>query len=473
MRTKVIATLGPSSMEYEVMRAMVEYGVRIFRLNFSHGGAGSFAEAIQNIRRLEREMDLPLTAMGDLSGPKIRIGRVDGSPVQVTKGDPVFLGLPDHRDQAGGKIFLSLEQPALLRGLGKGMAVTLSDGMLRFEVEEVHRDDALFELKAQNDGLLSSHKGIAFPGRSLDLPALTEKDFQDLYEGLDLGLDAVALSFVQRREDVDELRYEIRKRGRWVPVVAKVERQDAMDNLDAIVALADVVMVARGDLGVECPMSCVPVLQKKIIRATRHGQKASIVATQMLLSMVKSPIPTRAESADVANAILDGADCVMLSEETAIGDYPVEAVKVIRDISQSAEAYYLERTQGPFVPKKERNPVKYLTYAASLLAENLDSAALVCHTSSGSTARLLASRRPKQPIYGLTPTPAVVKMLNFFWGVRPRLVEETVASHLERAEQFVETLEDIKHGESVVITSGQPTPGQTKVHTNELKIYYK
>jgi pyruvate kinase len=353
------------------------------------------------------------------------------------------------------------------------MPVNLSDGLLQFKVTKAVKADRLYELEAQNAGLLSSHKGIAFPGKHHPMPALTAKDIKDLHEGLDVGIDAVALSFVQSPQDVVDVKTHIKEHGTWIPVVAKLERQNAVDHMEDILKVTDVVMVARGDLGLECPIPELPIIQKKIIRACRHAQKPVIVATQMLLSMVHNPIPTRAESTDVANAILDGADCVMLSEETAVGDYPVDTVKVMRQISDEAVAYYLERIEGPFAPKKERNPAKYLAYAASLLANNVDAPALISRTVSGHTARLLSSRRPAQPIYALTPDTRVLRALNFAWGVKPRLITGDARRHMDRVEEYVEANPDFKAGEPVVITAGRPTPGNPSSGTNEIKVYYK
>jgi pyruvate kinase len=473
MRVKVVATLGPSSMHYEVMKALVGYGVRIFRLNFSHAEASYFVPVIKMVRELEHELDLPLTVMGDLCGPKIRIGDVEGSPRQVRKGDLVLLGLPDTAEADESRAFISLDFPKLLEGLVPGMPVSLSDGMLQFRVSRSITANRLYELEAQNSGILSSHKGIAFPGKFHSLPAMTEKDRKDLHEGLDIGIDAIALSFVQSVQDVVDLKNEISRHGTWIPVVSKLERKNALDDLDAILEASDAVMVARGDLGLECPLPELPVIQKKILRACRHAQKGSIVATQMLLSMVKNPIPTRAESTDVANAVMDGADCVMLSEETAIGDYPVDAVRFIHEIAKNAEEYYLERLQAPYAPRKEKHPGKYLAYAAALLADNAESKALVCHSTSGITARLFSSRRPAQPIYALTPDERVIRYLNFFWGIRPHRSEERFVDHLDRVEHFVKNSPLFQPGDNVVLTSGQPTPGQMETHTNQIKIFFK
>ncbi len=472
MHCKIVATLGPASLHYDVMKAMVHYGTRIFRLNFSHSDAAFFKPALHMIRDLEQELELPLTAMADLCGPKVRIGEVEGSPLQVNKGGYVHLGAPDQK-KPGDAAYISLEIPALLRGLDVGMPVNLSDGMLQFKVSRVIRKDELFELEAQNAGLLSSHKGISFPGKSHPIKALTEKDRKDVREALEIGIDAMALSFVQEAADVIELQDLIKSLGAKIPVIAKLERQNAVDNLDSILACADGVMVARGDLGLECPIAALPIIQKRILRACRHAQKPAIVATQMLLSMVKNPLPTRAESTDVANAILDGTDCVMLSEETAIGNYPVEAVRYMNDIAREAETYYLERLGEPYFPKKEKNPAKYLAYAACLLADNAESKALVCHSSSGRTARLVSSRRPAKPIVTLTPDAVVMRGLNFVWGVHPRLVDTAVENHTARAEQFVQQSDQFQAGDNVIITSGQSTPGQMDISTNEVKIYCK
>jgi len=473
MRTKIIATLGPASMEYETMKVLAQHGVRVFRLNFSHSDAAFFEPVVRNIRRLESDLGIPLTALGDLCGPKVRIGDVQGSPLQVERGCLVYLGLPEMESKAEGCAFISLDIPELLVGLESGMPVSLSDGMLQFTITQTAVPNKLYVMEALNDGILTSHKGIAFPGKFHPMPALTAKDRKDLREGLEIGLDAVAVSFVQHEQDILDAKDEIKKHGTWIPVIAKLERKNALDRLEPILEVTDAVMVARGDLGLECSMAELPVIQKRVLRACRHAQKASIVATQMLLSMVKNPVPTRAEATDVANAIMDGADCVMLSEETAVGKYPDRVVRFINEISMSAEEYFLERIQGPYVPKKEKNPVKYLAYAAALLAESADSKAIISHSGSGSTVRFLSSRRPAAPIYCLTPDERVLHYMNFFWGVNPRPADLSIERHMARVERFVQENPAFVRGDNVVLTSGQPTPGQGEQHTNALKIYYK
>jgi pyruvate kinase len=460
-------------MDQQIMKEMVQLGVRVFRLNFSHADASYFGPVIRKIRQVEQETGICLTVMGDLCGPKIRIGEVKGSPLQLRKGAYVCLGAPDMEEKSESEIFISLDVPELLEGLAQGMPVSLSDGMLQFKVTRVIEPDRLVLLEAINGGILTSNKGIAFPGKTLRVAAMTDKDRRDLHQGLDIGIDAVALSFVQSKEDIEDIKAEISKHGTWIPVVAKIERRNAVDTLDSILEVADAVMVARGDLGLECSPAELPVLQKKILRACRHAQKPAIVATQMLLSMVKNPIPTRAESTDVANAMLDGADCVMLSEETAIGSYPVEAVRFINEIAQYSEPYYLERLGGPYMPKAEKNPPKFLAYSACLMAENADSSAIVCHSTTGATARYLGSRRPAQPIYAMTTDQRIMRWMNFFWNIIPVESPLEPRSHQKRAEKFVQEYPGFSHGECVIIASGQATPGMATVMTNEIKVYYK
>ncbi|MCM0753703.1 pyruvate kinase [Desulfovibrio aminophilus] len=474
MRTKIVATVGPSTKEPSILRALVDAGVRIFRLNFSHSDAKSFVRVIRAIRKVERETDLSLTVLADLSGPKLRIGEVAGSPLNVEKGGIAILGLPGRAKEApAGAAFIPLDRPELLAGLAEGMPVNLSDGMLQFHVSRVLAQDELFELTAANPGLLTSHKGIVFPGKSIVIPALTDKDRTDIHEALDVGIDAAALSFVQTAQDVLDLKAEIEARRRWIPIVVKLERQQAVDNLESILDVADGVMVARGDLGQECPLSKLPIIQKQIIRACRMRDKPVIVATQMLLSMVSNPVPTRAETTDVANAILDGADCVMLSEETAIGRWPVETVRAMRDIAEQAEGYALSQAGGPALPEREGDPERTLAYCACLLAEQTAAHHLVCHTRSGTTAQRVSGRRPRQPIHALTPSREALSLLNFSWGVIPHLVGRKPDSHLGRCQQFVDRSPLVASGESVVITAGEPTPGRRDLHTNQVKVYYK
>ncbi len=477
-RTKIIVTLGPSSANEDVLRQLIERGVRIFRLNFSHGQASDFTEIVALVRRLGKETGRPLTLMQDLSGPKIRIGDIGGKSLDVSIGDSVFLGLPEARGEVPGKRasdkahFMPLDFPDIMAGLEPGDTVAVSDGGLQFTVQEV-LGKGLARLTANNHGILTSRKGLTFPGKTLPLRALTEKDMVDLRDGLEMGVDAVAISYVQSHRDVFELKQEIARLGAWVPVVAKLERHNALEDLENIVEEAHVIMVARGDLGLELPLEELPAAQKRIIATCNRKGKPVVVATQMLLSMVNSPMATRAETTDVANAVLDGADCVMLSEETAIGRYPVETVNFMRRTTEKAEELFFERSRGPLPPSDQTDTAKYLAYAACKLADNAGAQALVSHTASGSSARLLSACRPRQPIVALSPNPRVLHHMNFSWGVTPNRVPEDSSDHLDRSQRFVDASPSFIPGSSVVITAGQPKPGEERSRTNVVKIYQK
>ena len=448
MRTKIVATIGPASNSKEKLRQLVEAGVSVFRLNFSHGSAADFVRIINDIREVEKELDKPITIMQDLSGPKIRLGVVQEKTIQVTKGMQLLLGLSDQRTDE--MPFLPFDHPEILETLEPGDRMVLADGGLQFTVQQ-SRPDGLVLLEANNSGIVTSRKGLALPGKATKVRALTEKDKKDLSDGLALGVDAVAISYVQTADDVREAKQLIAASGRRVPVVVKLERQNAVDNLDEILKETDVIMVARGDLGVECPLPLLPALQKRIIRACNAISKPVIVATQMLLSMVNSPAPTRAETTDVANAVLDGADCVMLSEETAMGNFPVETVQYMRKITDEA-------------------------YSACLLAEKAHAKAIVSHSLSGASARQVSCRRPPQDIYALTPDPVTIKALNFVWGVHPVFVADPASdpSHLSRAENFIHNCPDFLPNECAVITAGQ-LKGSTATPrgTNLVKLYWK
>ncbi|SHN69135.1 pyruvate kinase [Desulfovibrio litoralis] len=483
MRTKIIATIGPASSSPEVLSKLIQAGVRIFRLNFSHGDASMFVELIDNIRKQEMKHNIPITIMQDLSGPKVRIGNLDVPSITFSAGSKAYLGLkkPENADLP----FMPFDNHMMLADLDVKDHIVLSDGGLQFDVVKKINNE-LVVLQANNSGIVTSRKGLAMPGKSFKVPALTEKDKKDLADGLRLGVDAVALSFVQTPEDILEAKAIIISHGRKVPVVAKLERQNAVDRLDEILAVTDVVMVARGDLGIECPLPKLPTMQKRIIAACNRAAKPVIVATQMLLSMVNNPVPTRAETTDVANAVIDGADCVMLSEETAMGAYPVEAVKFMAQITEEAEAVLHERQPVSNVSRehllfkkhytaaqKEATPSEFLTLAACQLAEVSHARALVCHSVSGSSGRQTASYRPKQELYVLTPDHVSLKSLNFSWGVNPILVDENMPGHLERAEYFIDTNKEFSAGDRIVITAGQTNNVAANKGTNLVKIYAK
>ncbi|ABW67929.1 pyruvate kinase [Desulfosudis oleivorans] len=475
MQTKLIATIGPRSRDRAVIEKLVAVGVTIFRLNFSHAGPGDFADVIQSVREIEQQTGTILTLMGDLSGPKIRIGEVAGAPLSVATGQLVRLGPARAKGAFGDALYLPLELAEILEQLKPGAPVILSDGIPVFRVRKRLDTEAgpVFELETQNSGLVSSNKGISFPGLAIDLPALTAKDRSDVAAALDVGIDALALSFVQKSQDVVDLKKEMEHHGRQVPVIVKIERMNAIDHFQEIVAEADVIMVARGDLGLECSLPALPVIQKRIIDMCAEHQKPVVVATQMLLSMVHNPLPTRAEVADVANAIMDGADAVMLSEETAVGEYPVEAAGMLAQVAEHTERFMAEKMGGPRRPRGKEQVGKHLAYSACLVADHAGSRALACHTVSGHTAATLSACRPARTVYALSPHLEALRYANFLWGVKPVHVDDRIADHLDRVEHFISTSGAFVPGESIVITSGQPTPGQRHNDTNQIKIYYK
>ncbi len=474
-KTKIIATIGPASDSLETIAKLVDAGVRIFRLNFSHGDASKFVDIIKAIRAIEERSGFPITIMQDLSGPKIRLGTIEEGTITFAKGDRSYLGMV--KPASGDLPFLPFDHPAVLKSLEEGDRLILADGSLQFRVTSKENEN-LFVIEAANAGIVSSRKGLALPDKSVPVPALTDKDKKDLRDGLRLGVDAVALSFVQTARDITDAKALIRAEGRDIPVVAKLERQNAVRNLAEILAVTDIVMVARGDLGVESPLQLLPGIQKRIIKACNEARKPVIVATQMLLSMVSNPSPTRAETTDVANAVLDGADCVMLSEETAMGNYPVETVAFMGEIAAQAEAYFAEtRTAVSVLPSGEGS-TNFLTFAACQLADEVKADAIVSYSVSGLSARAVASLRPKQPFYALSPYAGTVHNLNFTWGVIPISVDVDSSGHLEAVERFIESSASFDKGASVVVTAGQARagvsdPAQSVMGANLIKVFTK
>ncbi|CCH48825.1 pyruvate kinase [Pseudodesulfovibrio piezophilus] len=469
---KIIATLGPGTESYEAVRELVESGAKIFRLNFSHGGREFFEKMVSIIRRLEEETGLTLTVLQDLSGPKIRTCDVGLGAIEVNKGTEVLLGTTEqYKDD--GEPFICLDIPELFESLKEGDPVALGDGVIRFKVVKVE-EKHLIRLVATNSGICPPRKGITFPGMKTPLAPLTEKDKADLAIGMELGVDVVAMSFVQKGEDIGSLRAEMVQYGKQLPIIAKLERTAALECLDEILEEADGIMVARGDLGLELDLAELPAAQKRIIRACNALGKPVIVATQMLLSMVNSPMATRAETTDVANAILDGADCVMLSEETAVGQYPFEAVRFMRKIAYEIERYMFEANVGNVAVEGVReHPSTFLAHAAAMLAAKTDAKAIVCHSTSGATTRILSSCRPTQSIYALSSDSTVRHFTNLSLGVIPAVPLDVIDDHQERAEIFVRQSPDFVEGDIVILTAGQPEKGKTVTQTNVVKLYEK
>ncbi len=468
MRTKIIATIGPNSAKEETLYGLAKAGVNIFRLNFSHGNKEFFRDVIATIRNIEKKLGKSLTILQDLPGPKIRIGMLDADSYQVQIGDIFYLGKEKKSEEYP---FIPFEYDEIIKDLKIGEILVLADGSLQFEVKKLLEHGVL--IQAKNYGIITSRKGLAIPNKAINLPALTEKDKQNLAVGIELGVDAVALSFVQTPEDVILLRQKMRELGADLPIVSKLERQMAIDNLDRIIEESDIIMVARGDLGIECPLSILPSIQKRIIKACNKAAKPVIVATQMLLSMVHANRPTRAEVTDVANAVFDGADCVMLSEETAMGDYPIETVGYMRKIASEAEEYLLANAALK-TPENSCGLPEFLAYSACLLAEKASAYALVVHSRSGKSAFYLSSCRPKHLIYALTVDKNVLHKMNFAWGVTPNFVKNSdEASHLVRVQEFVDEFSGFPHAAKIVFTVGDQPKHLQAQGTNLVKIYTK
>ncbi len=457
---KIIATLGPASSTQSRIARLFEAGADVFRLNFSHGTQAHHKRRLEAIRRLETRYGRPIGVMLDLQGPKLRVGEFEGGRVLLEAGDVFHLDLSD---QPGNKRRASLPHPEVFAALKPRTDLLVDDGRIRLRVVRCGRDFA--ETKVVTGGALSDHKGVNVPGTVLDLSALTKKDRQDLRFGLDLGVDWIALSFVQKPEHVAEARKLIAGRA---AVMVKLEKPAAIDHLDEIVDLADAVMVARGDLGVEVPPEDVPALQKLIIRACRHAAKPVVVATQMLESMVHAPTPTRAEASDVATAVYDGADAVMLSAETAVGEYAAEAVAMMDRIIYRVECDPLyRRIMEAERHAPEATAADAITAAARQVARTVSAAAIVTFTSTGSTTLRAARERPNVPILGLTPNPSTARLLALVWGVHPVLTRElhsfaemvTDATRVASDEAFAGA------GERLVVTAGVPfgTPGATNI----------
>ena len=458
---KIISTLGPSSTSPEVIASLFEAGADVFRLNFSHGQHEEHKKLYDAIRKIEADYNRPIGIIADLQGPKIRVGNFVDK--KIVLGNSVNFTLDSNQDKDGDEKRVSISNPEIYPSLEPGVELLLDDGRLKLVVEQNNGDSV--DTKVLVGGTLSNHKGINIPGAILPMSALTEKDRRDLQFALDIGVDWIALSFVQRPEDVAEARALVVGRA---GVLAKLEKPLAIEHLKQIVELADAIMVARGDLGVEAPPEDVPGLQKKIIRRARSEGKPVIVATQMLESMINSPTPTRAEASDVATAVFDGADAVMLSAETAAGEYPVEAVSIMDRIIRSAEQDDHYKLSNMRERRQTRGTdADAITAAAKQVAQTLNAAAIVTFTTTGSTTLRAARERPTVPILGLTPDVKTARRLVLTWGVHP--VE---TSHFTEFIDVVNCATEVATeekfaapGQRLIITAGVPfgTPGATNV----------
>lgn len=465
-RTKIVSTVGPATVAPGVLEAVLAAGTDVVRLNFSHGTHDGHGRVMDSVRRIAAGLGRPVAILQDLAGPRVRIGAVSGGEVHLEKGRRFVLTT---RAVQGTSEVISVTYHGLPADVKQGDSVFLSDGTIELVVEEVTREDVVCRIVV--GGPLGSHKGLNVPARGLRVSALTQQDRRDLAFGVGRGVDYIGLSFVQSAQEVEEARRLIAQAGGSARVVAKIEKREALARIDEIVEAADAVMVARGDLGVEMPIEDVPGIQKMLIERCNRAAKPVITATQMLESMTRNARPTRAEATDVANAILDGTDAVMLSAETAVGAHPVEVVQMMSRIAAAADGMLrrdvlVSRLSccGPMTPEQA------VARSACETADEVGAAAIVTFTQSGATARLVARQRPAKPVLALTPNDATYRALALLWGVTPLLTEAVVSiEDVERAAVRV-ALDSgaARTGDRLVITAGHPL--QAMGNTNLIKI---
>ena len=459
-KVKILATLGPASSKPAMIRRLMLAGADAFRINMSHGTHAQKAKLVDAIRALEKEFHRPTTILFDLQGPKLRVGSFEGGSAELRKGDRFVL---DHNRKAGDSTRVELPHPELFEAISKGDRVLIDDGKIRLKVLEAEDDRIVGEVMV--GGTISNHKGVNVPDVVVPIPALTDKDRTDLHFALEQKADWIALSFVQRPEDVADARELI---GEKALLMAKIEKPAAIDRLSDIVALADGVMVARGDLGVELPPEDVPPLQNKIVALSRQFGKPVVVATQMLESMVASPTPTRAEVSDVATAIYDGADAVMLSAESAAGKYPCEAVQMMDRIAHSAERDPVYPARIHFTETKlEPTTADALAGSARHITDTVSAKGMVCYTSSGSTARRIARERPAVGVLAMSASLVTARRLGLIWGVHPVHTRD-VASFEEmvaKGKRMALRHNIAEGGDRLVLMAGVPfgTRGTTNV----------
>ena len=461
-KVKIVCTLGPATAGVPRLVELIEAGMDVARLNFSHGDYDTHRKTYGEVRAAAREAGRPITLFADLCGPKIRVGRMTGGQVPLERGKSICL---TSADVLGTSERVSHTYLPLARDVKPGDAILLDDGLLQLRVESIKGDDVI--CRVIDGGMLKDKKGMNLPGSALSVPALTEKDKKDIVFGRELGVDWFALSFVRTPQDVKEAK----ELAGGIPIIAKIEKPEAVGRLDEILDVTDAVMVARGDLGVEAGHEKVPLIQKRILRDIKLHAKPAITATQMLDSMIKNPRPTRAEVSDVANAVLDGTDAVMLSAETSVGDYPVEAVKTLARIIDEIEgSEYFHKLW------KERPDVTERTYSSSIadaaaeIAEDLKLAAIAVYTESGHSAALLSAQRPLSNIVAFSRHDSVLHQLGLFWGVRPLYGAwvKGVAGVVEQAERELCAHAMAKPGDDIIVTYGvvlKDEPFQTNMLT--------
>ena len=468
-KTKIVCTIGPASQSPEVLEQLIKNGMNVARLNFSHGSHEEHLEKIKTIKRIRRKLNVPLGLMLDTKGPEIRIGKFEEKEYFL-KPDDIFTLTT--RNIVGNKDIVSVSYEGLPQDVEKGSIISVDDGLIQLEVIEI-KDGTEIVCRVQNNGVISNNKGVNLPGRVTNLPSITPKDVDDIKFGIENGIDMIAASFVRKKEDIYDIRKVLEDHGgEDILIISKIESQEGVDNADEIIEASDGIMVARGDLGVEIRTELIPLVQKEIIRKCNKAAKPVITATQMLDSMQRNPRPTRAETTDVANAIIDGTDCVMLSGETAAGKYPVEAVKTMRDICITTELSddFEENIYQTEIDRKITT-TNAISKSTCTIASQLRAKAIITCTASGNTAKAVSKFRPRTNIIACTINEKVARRLSVSWGVYPIIVEKAHETDelIERA--IVGALKEnyVQEGDLTVLTAGIPlgvsgTSNLIKVH---------
>ena len=469
-KTKVVCTIGPASRDEETLRQLIRSGMDVARLNFSHSDAETHKENVERIRRISEEEQQPVAILVDLQGPKFRMGEIENDGILVREGESVRLAPEDFAKE--NQEALPVQNENFMEVVSVGDRVLIDDGLIELRV--TGKDETHIDCDVIIGGMIKSNKGMNLPGVSSDLPSMTEKDYHDLVHALDWEVDWIALSFVRSAKDIKTLKEVIKAKTEFpIPVMAKIEKPEALARIDEIVAASDAVMVARGDLGIEIPTEQVPTAQKRIIEKCNKVGIPVVIATQMLDSMIRNPRPTRAEASDVANALFDGADAVMLSGETTIGNYPVESVitmeKIIAEVEKNQQNYPVRSFQ-PLEESINLSIARAVASAAREVSENLKTAAIIAITASGYTARIVSRYRPYAPILAITPDKRVQRQLNLFWGVNPLLAPRTdnTDEMIATALQVVRDKGLVRAGDLVAITAG--TAGSEPGTTNLVRI---
>ena len=466
-RTKIVCTLGPTSSDPDTIQALVRAGMDVARMNFSHGSHEEHEERVRRVREAAQKEGRVVTILQDLQGPKIRVGEMKDGSVMLREGQEVTITTEPMEESTSDRIYV--DYATLPQDAEVGGRILIDDGLLELQVTEV-RDSELLATVVEG-GALRSRKGVNLPNIPLSTPSLTEKDLKDLEFGLQLDVDLIALSFVRERADVEALNQRIDEAGKNIGVIAKIEKPNAVQNIDDILEAVDGIMVARGDLGIEMPMEEVPSTQKKLISTSMSAAKPVITATQMLESMVENPRPTRAEASDVANAVLDGSDAVMLSAETAVGDDPVRVVRAMNQIIQKAEGHWKENRPSlamtPGRLEQSESVTESVSYTACRLAEQVGAEAVCCLTNSGATARSIARHRPSMPIYAFTDDERVVGQLGVLWGTEAFHIpfQQDTDQGIARVHSVLRDYELVDPGDYVVLTVGMPLPARGRTNT--------